>query len=146
MRQFGSTQSVFSIEEYHQGHFYHEFGSEEELKVAYKSWENITMMERSPKGLGATEDYLKWRASRDQGHLTAKPTELEGSIPHRNILSEEANALLVDSLQKADTKNQQLQKRIRQLENQQQVLKREVKRLRREAMTKKAEFEEQEVQ
>ncbi len=65
MRQFGSTQSALSVEKYHQVHFYHELGSEEELKVFCKSWENVTMMERLPKGPSATEDYLKWRASRD---------------------------------------------------------------------------------
>jgi len=67
------------------------------------------MMERSPKGPSATGDYLKWRASRDQGHLIADPTKFEGSNPRRNILSEEASARLTDSLQKADTKNWQLQ-------------------------------------
>ncbi len=75
------------------------------MKVVRKSWENIAMMERSPKGQSATEDYLKWRASRDQGDPTAEPTELEGSIPHRNILSKEANDQLVSSLQKSDAEN-----------------------------------------
>ncbi|KAJ9145745.1 hypothetical protein P3X46_028091 [Hevea brasiliensis] len=65
MRQFGSTQSVINIEEYHQGHFYHELKEEEGLKMARKSWENITLMERSPKGPSASGDYLKWRADRD---------------------------------------------------------------------------------
>ncbi len=87
------------------------------MKVFLKSWENVTMMERSPKGPSATEDYLKWRASRDQRHQTAKATELKCSIPHWNILSGEANVCLVGSLQKSDTKNQQLQERIRQLED-----------------------------
>ncbi|XP_057999354.1 uncharacterized protein LOC110667511 [Hevea brasiliensis] len=57
-------------------------------------------MERSPKSLSVTGDYLKWRAGRDEGHLTANPAKFEGSDPRRNILSEEASARLADSLQK----------------------------------------------
>ncbi|KAJ9167530.1 hypothetical protein P3X46_022176 [Hevea brasiliensis] len=68
MRQFGSTQSVINIKEYHQGRFYHELKEEEGLKMARKSWENITLMEKSPKGPSASGDYLKWRTDRDREH------------------------------------------------------------------------------
>ncbi len=67
------------------------------------------MMEKSPKGPSTIGDYLKWRASRDQGHLTTGPTKLEGSSPRQKILPEEDSARLADSLQKANTENRQLQ-------------------------------------
>ncbi len=59
VRQFGSTQFRINTEEYHQCHFYHELKEEEGLKIARKSWENVTLMDRSPKGPSATGDYLK---------------------------------------------------------------------------------------
>ncbi|KAJ9176907.1 hypothetical protein P3X46_012171 [Hevea brasiliensis] len=102
MRQFGSTQSKINIEEYHQGHFYHEIKEEEGLKMARRSWENISLMERSPKGPSATRDYLEWRADRDREHSTA---EFENSDPRQNVLLEEADNRLADSLQKANTEN-----------------------------------------
>ncbi|KAJ9177297.1 hypothetical protein P3X46_012531 [Hevea brasiliensis] len=142
MRQFGSTQSRIDIEEYHQGHFYHELKEEERLKMARKSWENITLMERSPKGPSATRDYLKWRADRDKEYSN---TEFEDSDPRRDVLLEEADDLLVDSLQKANTENSQLQEQIKQLEDKQQILKRKVRRLREEARAEKMGFEEQEI-
>ncbi|XP_058003993.1 uncharacterized protein LOC131180658 [Hevea brasiliensis] len=86
----------------------------------------------------------KSRVGRDQGHLNPKPTEPKDRISHQNILSEEANTHLVDSLQRSVTENQKLQERIRQLEDQQHILGREVKRLKEEAMAEKTEFEEQE--
>ncbi|KAJ9181717.1 hypothetical protein P3X46_005784 [Hevea brasiliensis] len=142
MRQFGSTQSVINIEEYHQGHFYHELKEEEGLKMARKSWENITLMERSPKGLSASGDYLKWRADRDREHSTV---EFKNSDPRQSALLEEADDCRDDSLQKANTENSQLQKRMKQLEDQQQKLKRRVRRLKEEARAERMEFEKQEV-
>jgi len=141
MRQFGSTQFRINAEEYHQSHFYHELKEEDGLKIARKSWENITLMERSPKGPSATDDYLKWRADRNLGHLTA---EFEDSNPRRNTLLEEANNHLADSLQRENAENSQLQEQIKQLEDQQQNLKRKVRRLREEARAEKMDFEEQE--
>ncbi|KAJ9152632.1 hypothetical protein P3X46_026179 [Hevea brasiliensis] len=101
---------MINIEEYHQGHFYHELKEKEGLKLARKSWENITLMERSPKGPSASGDYLKWRADRNREHST---TEFEDSNPHQNILLEEADNRLLDSLQKANTENSQLQEQIK---------------------------------
>ncbi len=77
------------------------------------------MIERLPKRPGAMEDYLRWKASRDQGCPTAKPTKPKGSTPHQKILPEKTNAQLVSSLQRSDTENQQLLERISQLEDQQ---------------------------
>jgi len=108
MRQFGSTQFRINIEEYHQGHFYHELKEEEGLKIAHRSWENITLMERSPKSSSATGDYLKWRADRDQEHLTADATKFEDSNPRQTVRSEEDGDRLANSLQKANTENSQL--------------------------------------
>ncbi|KAJ9159066.1 hypothetical protein P3X46_024597 [Hevea brasiliensis] len=143
MRQFGSTQSMINIKEYHQGHFYHELKEEEGLKMARKSWENITLMERSPKGPSASGDYLKWRADRDREHSTV---EFKDSNPRQNALLEVADNRLVDSLRKANTENSQLQERMKQLEDQQQKLKRRVRKLKEEARAERMGFEEQEVQ
>ncbi|KAJ9170401.1 hypothetical protein P3X46_018511 [Hevea brasiliensis] len=142
MRQFGSTQTRIDIEEYHHGHFYHELKEEEGLKMARRSWENISLMERSPKGPSATCDYLEWRAGRDREHSTV---EFEDSDPRRNVLLEEADSHLINSLQKANTENSQLQEQIKQLEDKQQILKRKVRRLREEARAEKMSFEEQEI-
>ncbi len=76
-------------------------------------------MERSPKGPSATGDYLKWRADRDQEHLTADPTKPKDNNPRRNALLEKDGDRLADSLQKANTENSQLQEQIKQLEDQQ---------------------------
>jgi len=134
---------VINIEEYHQGRFYHELKGEEGLKKARKSWENVTLMERSPKGPSTSGDYLKWRADRDREHSTVK---FEDSNPLRDVLLEETNGHLDDSLREANTENSQLQEQIKQLKDQQQKLKRRVRRLKEEVRAERMGFEEQEVQ
>ncbi|XP_058003938.1 uncharacterized protein LOC131180608 [Hevea brasiliensis] len=117
IRQFGSTQLAPNVEVLHQAHFFHEPGKEEELKSFRKSWEKVTMIERSPKGLSTMEDYLRWRASRDQGYPIFEPAKPKCNTPHREVLSKEVNVKLVSSLQSSNAKNQRLQERIRQFKD-----------------------------
>ncbi len=113
LRQFGSTQFMPNVKRFHQAHFYHEPGREEELKAFRKSWEKVTMIELSPKGPSATEDYLRWSTSKYQGYQVSELVEPKESTPHREVLSEEVSVKLVNSLQNSSAKNQQLQECIR---------------------------------
>ncbi len=43
------------------------------------------MVEQSPKGPSTMEDYLRWRASRDQEYLVSELAKPKGSTPRQKF-------------------------------------------------------------